>query len=106
MKCAWILRCRRTPTVFYLGRFFCSHHARIIQGFRAKLGTAPPSGGSSQRATGAVLSDPFDGAAPPLSESELLDIVENDGWRDVEIDLFLEHGMTLDDLRYALEKRL
>jgi hypothetical protein len=116
MNCRWHLTspCRRPAVVFYLGAFFCPYHARIIQGSRAALrgetpddvGLAPSSGGSAQRVTGAVLSGPLDGAAPPLSEAEVLDILEHDGWREIEYDLFLEHGMTLDDLRRELEARL
>ena len=39
-----------------------------------------------------------------LSEADLLRILEQDGWFEIELDLFLRKGMTLEDLHVLLER--
>jgi len=50
--------------------------------------------------------DPSSGFGPNLSEQELLFIIEKDGWREIECDLFLGKEMTLTDLRRLIEEEL
>jgi hypothetical protein len=87
MTCRWIFPCRRTPTVYYLGGFFCSYHARLIQGFRASRqrdgGTQPPKGPVLGGVAGPRDTLP-PGDPANLSEAELVEILERDYWQDAD----------------------
>jgi hypothetical protein len=100
MTCRWIFPCRRTPTVYYLGGFFCSYHARLIQGFRASRqrdgGTQPPKGPVLGGVAGRRDTlPPGDPASIPITaelladylpdEAELFDILERDYWQDADV---------------------
>ena len=88
MTCRWIFPCHRTPTVFYLGGFFCSYHARLIQGFKASRVPIPAAIGtpSASRPPGTPAgSTVMEGPASPISEAELLDILERETWTEADV---------------------
>lgn len=101
--------CLRAVVVNHLGLRFCSAHAAEWFGGKAPgrdAGQAVPSArphGADRRGRVEPLSSAA--ASAPLSEDEVLDILENDGWRDFEVDLCLERGQTLGEFADEITAR-
>jgi hypothetical protein len=97
--------------VHHLGLRFCSTHAAEwfgddeMPGALGYAGSAAPSA----RPTGRVAAEAgplsSDAAPAPLSEDDVLDLLERDGWRDFELDLFMAKGQSLADFADEIAAR-
>jgi hypothetical protein len=105
------LLCSRTADVWMRGKAWCIPCSIKRFGFRTsatrQAEAAAPSVRPQERDSG-LAENPFPpaGVPAPLSDDEVLDILERDGWRDIEMDLFTQDGSTLDDLARSLTAHL
>ena len=94
------LLCERTAGVWMRGKPWCTSCCLKRFGVPMSRSGAAPAG------LGAPVSDSRPpGAEPlPLTADELQDILESDGWHEVEFDLWTRFGVDRDDIERMLER--